>query len=168
MGEKFARFLWAVLQATIFRYSFHTWNNWRIFLLNLFGASIDVTCIIRRTVYIECPWNLTMGRNSCLGDRVIAYCLGKLTIGERVTVSQYAHLCAGSHDYTKKDLPLTRESITIDNDVWIASDAFVGPNVLIGEGAILGARAVTMKSLDAWTVYAGNPAKPVKSREIPS
>ena len=43
-----------------------------------------------------------------------------------------------------------------------------GEYVWIGEGAILGARAVAMKSLDAWTIYVGNPAKPVKSREIPS
>ena len=109
-----------------------------------------------------------MERNSCLGDRVIVYCLGTITIGARVSVSQNAHLCAGSHDYTKPELPLTRPPITINSDSWIAADAFIGPNVVVGEGAILGARGVAMKSLDAWTIYAGNPAKPVKSREMPS
>jgi len=109
-----------------------------------------------------------MGRNSCLGDGVIAYCLGTITIGERVSISQHAHLCAGSHDYTKPDLPLLRPPIVIQDDAWIAADAFVGPNVVVGEGAILGARGVAMKSLEAWTIYAGNPAKPVKSREMPS
>jgi len=99
---------------------------------------------------------------------VIAYCLGKITIGERVSISQNAHLCAGSHDYTHSNMPLTRPSITIHNDVWIAADAFVGPEVEVGEGAILGARGVAVRSLDAWTIYAGNPAKPVKSREMPS
>ncbi len=166
--EKIARIFWAVVQATLFHFSFHTCNCWRRFLLKRFGATIHHTCIIRRTVRVECPWNLIMGRNSCLGDRVIAYCLGKITIGERVSISQGVHLCAGSHDYSKLDMPLTRPPITIYNDVWIAADAFVGPDVVVGEGAILGARGVAMKSLDEWTVYAGNPAKPVKSREMPS
>ena len=168
LKEKIARLFWAVVQVTVFRFSFHTWHRWRIFLLNTFGASVDPTCVIRRTTVVECPWNLTMGRNSCLGNRVIAYCLGKITIGERVSISQHAHLCAGSHDYTDQNMPLTRDPITIHDDVWIAADAFVGPNVVIGEGAILGARGVAMKSLDAWTIYAGNPAQSVKSREMPS
>ncbi len=137
-------------------------------MLNLFGADVDNACIIRRTVRVECPWNLTMGRNSCLGDGVIAYCLGTITIGNRVSVSQHAHLCAGTHDYTKSNLPLLRPPIVIHDDVWIAADAFVGPNVIVGEGAILGARAVATKMLDAWTIYAGNPAASVKSREMPS
>ena len=53
--EKISRLLWAITQATVFRFSFHTWNQFRIFLLNSFGATIDPSCIIRRTVNIECP-----------------------------------------------------------------------------------------------------------------
>ncbi len=166
--EKTARILWAVVQAVFFRYSFHSMYSWRRFLLNLFGATVHRSCVIRRTVRVECPWNLTMGRNSCLGDRVNAYCLGKVTVGERVSISQNVHLCAGSHDYTKANMPLTRPPITIHDDVWIAADAFVGHDVIIGEGAILGARGVAVRSLKPWTVYAGNPAKPVNSREMPS
>ncbi|MDP6601548.1 MAG: hypothetical protein QGH76_04555 [Phycisphaerales bacterium] len=167
-GEKVARLLWAVVQGTVFRWSFHTCNWWRVFLLNRFGASVDPTCVIRRSVRVECPWNLTMGRNSCLGDRVIAYCLGSVTIGERVSVSQGAHMCAGTHDYDRVDMPLMRPPISIGDDVWLAADVFVGPDVTIGEGVVLGARGVAVRDLEAWTVYAGNPARPVKSRERPS
>jgi len=163
--EKLGRLLWACILMTFFRISFHTWNRWRIFLLNSFGATIHSSCIIRRTVRIECPWNLTMGKNSCLGDGVIVYCLGNVTIGERVSISQYAHLCAGTHDYTKNDMPLLRQPITVADDVWIAADAFVGPDVTVGEGAILGARGVAMHDLDPWTIYAGNPAISIKSRK---
>jgi putative colanic acid biosynthesis acetyltransferase WcaF len=135
-----------------------------MFLLRSYGSTIGDSCVIRRTVKIECPWNLTLGKNSCLGDGVIMYCLGKVTIGDRVSISQYAHLCAGSHDYTKEDMPLLRPPITICDDVWLATDSFVGPNVVVAEGAILGARAVAMQSLDANTIYSGNPATPLKPR----
>ena len=162
--EKVWRLLWSITQATFFRFSFHTWNSWRIFLLRSYGATIDSSCVIRRTVKIECPWNLKMGANSCLGDSVIVYCLGKISIGDRVSISQYAHLCAGTHDYSNDDMPLIRPPITILDDVWLAADSFVGPNVTVGEGAILGARGVAMRDLDAQTVYAGNPATIIKKR----
>ncbi len=163
--EKVWRMLWAIVQATLFRYSFHTWNGWRIFLLNSCGANINSTCVIRRTVKTECPWNLTVGENSCLGDGVILYCLGKVTIGDRVSISQHAHLCAGTHDYNQEEMPLLRPPITIEDDVWLAADSFVGPNVTVGEGAILGARTVAMRDIDSWTVYSGNPAVIVRTRD---
>lgn len=163
--EKIWRMLWSITQATFFRFSFHTWNRWRIFLLRSYGADIDNTCVISRTAKIECPWNLTMGKNSCLGNGATAYCLGKVEIGERVSISQGVHICAGSHDYSCDDMPLLRPPITIENDVWLAADSFIGPNVTVGEGAILGARGVAMIDLDAWMIYSGNPAILLKTRE---
>ena len=133
-------------------------------MLRSYGATIEETCIVRRTLKVECPWNLTVGENSCLGDGVILYCLGKVTIGDRVSISQHAHLCAGTHDYTKDDMPLLRHPISIGDDVWLATDSFVGPNVTVGEKAILGARAVAMRDLDPNTIYSGNPAVIIKKR----
>ena len=75
--EKIGRLLWSIVQATLFRLSFPTWYGWRRFLLRRFGARIDATAHVRRTARIECPWNLRMERNSCLGDHAIAYCLAR-------------------------------------------------------------------------------------------
>ncbi len=163
--EKIARILWSVVQATLFRLSFHNCYGWRRFLLRRFGASIGRDCVIRRSVRIECPWNLTMADNACLGDRVNAYCLGTVTIGRRVSVSQDAELCAGSHDYTTRDMPLLRPPIIIEDDVWIAAGAFVGPGVTVGEGAVLGARGVAMKDLESWSIHVGNPAIRTSDRQ---
>ena len=164
LQEKIWRLLWAVVQQIFFRFSFHTWNKWRIFLLRSYGADVAYSCIIRRTANIECPWNLTMGENSCLGDGAIVYCLGKVHIGDRVSISQHVHICAGGHDYTQSDMPLLRTPITICDDVWLAADSFVGPNVTVGESAILGARGVAMRDLDPHTIYTGNPATIIKTR----
>lgn len=165
--EKVARMLWAMVQATLFRWSFHDWYAWRRWLVCRFGARLDRTVRLRRSVRIECPWNLTMGHISSLGDGVIAYCLGPITIGNRVSVSQYAHLCAGTHDWTRPDLPLIRPPIVIKDDVWIAADAFVGPNVTVGEGVILGARGCAFKDLEPWSIYGGNPARKLRDRPRP-
>jgi putative colanic acid biosynthesis acetyltransferase WcaF len=162
--EKVARLLWAIVQGTLYRYSFTTWYRFRVSLLRLFGAKVHATCRFRRLTRFECPWNLTAGANTCTGDHTILYCLGPVTLGERVTISQHAHICAGSHDFTRADLPLLRPPITIGDDVWIAADAFVGPNVTIGERALLGARACAFKDLPGDTIYGGNPAKPIRPR----
>jgi putative colanic acid biosynthesis acetyltransferase WcaF len=162
--EKVARLLWAATQATLFRLSFHTWNRWRIWLINCFGGRMHKSCMIRRTVRIECPWNLETGRNCSFGDRAILYCLGPVRLGDRVSISQHVHVCAGSHDYRRPDLPLLRLPITIENDAWIAADAFLGPGIQVREGAILGARGAAFSDLEPWTIYGGNPARPLKPR----
>lgn len=164
LKAKIARVLWGLVQATLFRGSFHNWYGVRRALLSVFGATLHPSVRIRRTVHIEIPWNLTMGADSSVGDRAILYCLGPVIIGERVMVSQGAHLCAGSHDYKLRSMPLLRPPIVIEDDAWIAADAFIGPAVRVGAGAILGSRGCAMKNLDQWTIYTGNPAKPVKPR----
>lgn len=158
--------LWAMVQATAYRWTWPTWYRYRVALLNLFGAKIHPTVRLRRTNHFVCPWNLEIDANAASGDHAIFYALGPIRIGKRVTISQYAQLCAGTHDYRDPELmPLQRLPITIDDDAWIAADAFVGPDVHIHEGAILGARGVAFKDLAAWTIFAGNPAKPIKPRE---
>ncbi len=163
-NEKIARLLWAIVQGTLYRWSFPTWYRYRLFLLRLFGAKVDRTCRFRRLTRFECPWNLTAGRNCCAGDQATLYCLGPITLGQRVSISQGAHLCAGSHDFSKPDMPLLRPPIRVGDDVWIAAEAFVGPNVVIGDRAILGARACAFKNLDGDWIYGGNPARPLRPR----
>jgi putative colanic acid biosynthesis acetyltransferase WcaF len=162
--EKIARVLWNSVGQRLFRMTFHNWYGLRNALLRLFGAKIGSPVRFRPTVLIEQPWNLEIGDNSSVGDRAIVYCLGKVTIGPHVSVSQGAHLCAGTHDYRTLDMTLIRPPITIHKYAWIAADAFVGPNVTVGEGAVLGARGVAMKDLEPWCIYAGNPAVKVKDR----
>ncbi len=162
--EKAGRAAWMVVRGTLFRYSWHNANAWRRRLLRLFGARVGRRVVVRPTASVEIPWNLTIGDYSSLGDGTIVYNLGPVAIGRRVTVSQHAHLCAGSHDFTRWNMPLLRPPITIGDDAWIAADAFVGPGVSVGEGAILGARACAFKSLKPWTVYAGHPAQALRPR----
>lgn len=164
--EKVARLLWGVVQGTLFRWTFHNWYGVRRALLRAFGARLDATANVRRSVIIECPWNLSVGAESSVGDRAMLYCLGSVTIGRNVTISQGAHLCAGSHDSRKRTMPLLRPPIEIGDEAWIAADAFVGPKVRVGEGAILGARAVALADLEPWTIYLGNPATKVRTREF--
>jgi len=133
-------------------------------LLRLFGAKLHPTANIYASTSIWYPPNLVMGPYATIGPRVVCYCMEMITIGERAVVSQGAHLCTGSHEIDDDSFQLFALPIEISKEAWIAADAFVGPGVRIGEGAVLGARGVTVKDLDAWTVYAGNPARALRKR----
>ena len=116
------------------------------------------------STWIYFPWNLTVGDWSAIGEQAFIYNLGPVTLGEKVTVSHRAQLCAGTHDYTQLDLPLLKPPIVVCDQAWICADAFVGPGVTVGEGAIVGARAVVTKNVEPWVIVAGNPAKLIKKR----
>lgn len=121
-----------------------------------------ITC--STDVRITIPWNLAIGDDVGIGDRVILYALGPVSIGANATISQYAHICAGSHEWRDATMPLTKPPIRIGARAWICADAFVGPDVDIGDGAIVGARAVVMKHVGPGEIVAGNPARTIGRR----
>src|SRR5204863_703356 len=75
------------------------------------------------------------------------YNLGPVTIGDHTVLSQRVFVCAGTHDYTRAELPLLRPPIRIGHGVWIAAEAFVAPDVTIGDNAVVAARAVVTRDV---------------------
>lgn len=148
----------------LYRFSPRLLWGWRTALLRLFGAKIGSHVQIHPSVRIFLPWNLEVGDWSSIGFDALVYNLGRVTIGERVTISQRAHLCAGSHDYRDRAMLLLKPPIRVGDGAWICADTFVGPGVCVGEGAVLGARSVVMRDVERNAVMAGNPARKVAER----
>ena len=161
--ELLGRVLWALVRPVFILSPRPLWGL-RRGLLRSFGAQIGKDVQIYPTVRIFIPWNLTIEDQAGVGDCVILYALGPIKIGERASISQGAHLCAGSHDYNDPAMPLIKPPIVIGQDAWICADAFVGPGVTVGAGAILGARAVAFKNIPPATIAIGNPARVIKTR----
>ena len=132
----------------------------------MFGARVGRNVNIYGSAIIYMPWNLEIGDWSAIGEWALVYDLGPVRIGDRVTVSHRAHLCAGTHDYTDAAMPLSKPEIVVGDEAWICADAYVGPGVKVGEGAVVGARAVVVRDVSAWTVVAGNPARVIKTRVV--
>jgi putative colanic acid biosynthesis acetyltransferase WcaF len=164
-GEQFRRVLWG-FGKPLFRFSPRPCFGWRRMVLRCFGASVGKHVNMYPSTRIYFPWNLTVGDWSAIGEDALIYNLGPVTIGSRVTISHRAHLCAGTHDYTRPDLPLLRPPIVVKDQAWICADAFIGPGVTVEEGAVAGARAVVMKNVSAWTIVAGNPAQEIRKRHL--
>jgi putative colanic acid biosynthesis acetyltransferase WcaF len=165
-ATKVRRFTWNVVWILFFRFSPRLFHPWRAFLLRAFGAHIGGGVHCYPSARIWAPWNLVMGENSCLADHVDCYCVDRVVIGDRVTVSQYSFLCTASHNYASRSMPLVSAPIHIGSDAWITADVFVAPGVTVGEGTVVLARSSVFNDLPPWMVARGNPATPVKRREI--
>jgi putative colanic acid biosynthesis acetyltransferase WcaF len=164
--QKIGRLLWSVVQSTLFGLSPRNFFAWRAMLLRLFGAKLGKHVQIRASVKIIIPWHLEIGDHTAIGDQAILYSLGKITIGRYVTISQYAHLCAGTHDTRNRAMTLLTPPISLGDDVWIATDAYVGPGVTIGDRTVVGARASVFKEIGPDLIVGGNPAKKICDRQF--
>jgi len=159
------RVIWGFL-SPCFRFSPRLFWGWRRFLLRAFGAKIGAGVRIYPDVKILIPWNLTLGSWVTVGSNVTLYALGEIVVGQKATISQNAHLCAGTHDYQSPTFELIKSSINIGPSVWICADSFIGPSVSVGAGAVVAARSVVIKDVEELVVVGGNPARYIKCREM--
>lgn len=166
--NKVLRVVWGLCWLTLFRPSPRPLFVWRRLLLRVFGAQIGSAARIDPSVRVWVPWRLTVGTDAALGAHVVCYNLAPITIGAHATVSQYSHLCAGSHDITDPHMRLVARPIDVGEQAWVCANAFIGPGVTIGKGAIVGAASVVMRDVTEWTVVAGNPARYLKDRVLTS
>jgi putative colanic acid biosynthesis acetyltransferase WcaF len=158
------RLVWVLAWIFLFRPTPPPLHNWRCFLLRLFGAKLGSINFIYPTARIWAPWLLKTGDLVTIGRGAEIYNPGGITLGSRTIISQDAYLCGATHDYQSPEFTYITKMIETGPQVWICARAMVLPGVRCGEGSVLGAGAVATKHLDAWTVYAGNPAAAVRKR----
>jgi putative colanic acid biosynthesis acetyltransferase WcaF len=162
--ERAGRIVWRCIYLCAFRFVPRTFNWWHRLVLRAFGAEVGTGTAIWPSAEIYFPWRLTLQDYCVIGPQVKLYSLGTIVVGKHAVISQYAHLCAGTHDYTNPTMPLIRSTIHIGNGCWICTEVFVGPDVTIGDRAVVGARAVVVSDLPGDMVCAGNPCRPIKPR----
>ncbi len=135
-------------------------------ILRCFGSKIGQGVRIKPGVRIKFPWRLTIGDYVWIGEKAWIDNLAPVTLESHVCLSQDVYLCTGNHDWSDPNFQLITAEIYIEHSSWIAARSVIGPGVRIGQGAILGLGSVTGRSLEAMTIYAGNPAQPIKKRTI--
>ena len=164
--NRLGRAAWGVVYWTLFRFSPRPLYGWRRFLLRCFGAKIGTGAVVHSSVSIWAPWNLEMAEHACLAFGVDCYCVDRVYLGPRATVSQYAFLCTASHDLDDPQTPLVTKPIRLETQAWVFAGAFIAPGVTLGAGAVAAARAVVVKDVPPWTIVGGNPAKTIRLRKV--
>lgn len=167
LKNKIYRLFWNMAYILLFRpFIGGLFNTWRILLLRFFGAKIDKGCVIYASARIWLPYNLVVGKKTCIGPNVFCYNPKQIVIGNKVTISQNTYLCGGSHDIKDLALGFISSPIIIKDFSWVCANCFVMMGTTVEEGCIIGATSSLFKSTEPWSVYGGNPAKFLKKREI--
>lgn len=163
---KLKQLVWYFVNTIFFANGLFPISSLKVMLLRIFGAKIGARVVIKPGVNIKYPWMLTVGDNTWIGEDVWIDNLTIVRIGKNVCLSQGSMLLTGNHNYRKTTFDLMIGSITLDDGVWIGAKSMVCPGIICESHAVLAAGSVATRNLAAYTVYQGNPALPVKSREI--
>nr|WP_242067116.1 putative colanic acid biosynthesis acetyltransferase [Leptolyngbya sp. FACHB-711] len=140
----------------------------KVWILRRFGAQMGQGVRIKPGVRVKFPWRLSIGDYVWLGEDAWIDNLAPITVDSHVCISQSVYLCTGNHDWSHPQFELKIAPIHIAESSWIAARAIIGPGVTVGKGAVLGLGGVTGRSLEAMTIYSGNPAQPIKVRKMKS
>lgn len=96
-------------------------------------------------------------------------CANYITVEEGVWITTRVLLLCHQRDlkdYCIGDdintLPYVKKEIILKKGCHVGMGTIVMPGVTIGEGAIIGSGSVVTKSIPAWTIAVGNPAKVIK------
>lgn len=127
------------------------------------GDNVDISKSAFFASSVEIGSRSGIGQNASLN--------GKIIIGEDVMMGPRVMMFTRNHASWRIDIPMNRqgntneEPIVIGNDVWIGAGVIILGGVKIGNGAIIGAGSVVTKSVEPYSVVAGNPARFVRSRK---
>jgi len=139
----------------------------------------DVISIGRGCQIDDFAW-IHGGRSLDVGDRVHICAYVSIAGGGDVTIGNYAGLSAGVRIISGSENPfgkgltnpcvpseyrsVKRSFVTIGEHALIFTNAIILPGVDIGDGAIVMPCSVVRGDLDAWGIYAGDPAEKIKTR----
>lgn len=158
--------LWYFLGQPLFRSYWLPVSGLKVRLLRLFGAQVGEGVRVKPGVNIKFPWRIVIGNYVWLGEQVWLDNVIKIRIDDHVCISQGAYLGTGNHDWRDPNFALKLSPIHLKSRCWVGAKAIVGPGVTMGQGSVLCLGSVAGKSLAPMTIYAGNPARPVKTRQI--
>jgi acetyltransferase-like isoleucine patch superfamily enzyme len=114
--------------------------------------------------------------NNAVGDVIIGdhtrigihnTIIGPVTIGSHVNLAQGITVTALNHNFsdtTKRidEQGISTNPVTIEDDVWIGTNAVILPGVTIGQHAVVAAGAVVTADVPANTIVGGVPARIIK------
>lgn len=133
----YIKYLFWYLISNFFFNTFIPGNNFRVFLLRLFGSKIGCNVIIKPFVKIKYPWKLQIGDYSWIGEEVWIDNIFNVKIGNNTCISQGVYICSANHHFGKIDFELLRGEVTIGNCCWISAKSVIGPNVNISDNSFV-------------------------------
>ncbi len=94
----------------------------------------------------------------------------KVSIGRYTMLAPNVSILGGDHIFDNPEKPIIfsgrplMPKTNIGEDVWVGANVCIMAGITIGNGAIIAAGSIVTKSVDAYSIYGGNPAKFIRMR----
>lgn len=95
---------------------------------------------------------------------------GTVSIGDLCMISSGCKIVGADHLYdligtpTRLAFAAGHKTTTVGADVWIGMRVTLVEGITIGDGAVIGSGAVVTRNVPPFTIVAGVPARPIRSR----
>ena len=128
------------------------------------SVSIDRGVDIKASYHdIEIGKHTYIGPYTCLSG-------GSIKIGDNCLIASHSSIYANNHTFSDPNINIREQKssfkgIVIEEDCWLGTGVRVVDGVTIGKGSVIGAGAVVTKSIPAYSVAVGVPAKVIASRD---
>ena len=141
-------------------------------LLRHFVKQLGRHAVVQQGMRLTTPEKISIGSNCNFGQGVFLTGGGGIRIGDWVGMGPDAKVWSVNHRFVDPDVPWLAQGwdyaeVVLEDDVWLGANVFVMPGVTIGKGAIVSAGSVVTKSMPAYSIVVGNPARVVGWRKHP-
>jgi acetyltransferase-like isoleucine patch superfamily enzyme len=111
----------------------------------------------------EADGQIRIGDRALINSGALVHAASDMQIGSDFRMASFAAIVdTDSHEVVPgQGVRVAR--IVIGDGVWIGRGAIILPGVHIGDGAVVGAGSIVTRSVDAYSVVAGNPARRLRS-----
>jgi len=138
----------------------------RKIVYRLVGIKIGPGSTIHMWANFFQPKNITIGRDTIIGDHAFLDGRAPLTIGDHVAIASQVLIYNSEHDIHSPNFDPIEEPVEIGDYVFIGARAIILPGVKIGKGAVVAAGAVVTKDIPEMAIVGGVPAKKIGQRKI--
>jgi len=113
--------------------------------------------------------SISIGKSTFIGHSTQINVRGNFKIGNKCLIAPMCIFSDAHHGFTDLDVPIQNQVTTslpieVEDNVWIGSGVIILGGVTIHSGAVIAAGAVVNKSVPAYEVWGGVPARKIKSR----
>lgn len=143
--------------------SYHTPEETRALLSQLFGETVDPSFRVFPPFYTDFGKNIHIGKDVFINACCHFQDHGGITLGDGCLVGHNVVFATLNHDIDpKKRASMIPAPIIVGKNVWIGSNSTILQGVSIGDGAIVAAGAVVTKDVPANSIVGGIPAKLIR------
>lgn len=130
-------------------------------------AGMGSRVAIKSGIIMKEPQRIRIGSNVSIQENCYLNGWGGITIGNDVSIGNGTKIVSSEHQYEGtgpiREQPLLERPVAIGNNIWIGMGVSILGGTIIHDNVVIGAGSVVKGELEGDSVYAGVPARKIKS-----